>query len=56
MGWDVASIGRDQLVLFAERLDEVLPEDHLVRRMVEILDQLDWKAWEAARCSVQSTA
>ena len=47
MGWDVASISRDQLVLFAERLDEVLPEDHLVRRMVEILDQLNWTGWEA---------
>lgn len=47
MAWDSAVVGRDQLVLFAERLDEVLRDDHLVRRLVEILDQLDWKAWEA---------
>jgi len=47
MAWDSAVVGRDQLVLFAQRLDEVLPEDHQVRRMVEILDQLDWKVWES---------
>jgi transposase len=47
MGWDRAVIGRDQLVLFSERLDEVLPEDHLVRQIDEILGQIDWRAWEA---------
>ena len=47
MAWDPPEISRDQLVLFSQRLDEVLPGDHLARRLVEILDQLDWKAWEA---------
>lgn len=47
MPWAPPQIQRDQLVLFSERLDEVLPADHLVRRMVEILEQLDWHAWEA---------
>ena len=47
MAWDSPVVARNQLVLFTERLDEVLPPDHLVRQMVEILDQLSWKAWEA---------
>ena len=47
MAWDPPKTRRDQLVLFSQRLDEVLPGDHLARRMVEILDQLDWKVWEA---------
>lgn len=47
MPWDSAVTARDQLVLFSKRLDEVLPVDHLARRMVEILDQLDWSDWEA---------
>ena len=47
MAWDPPKTRRDQLVLFSQRLDEVLPRDHLARRMVEILDQLDWKVWEA---------
>jgi transposase len=48
MAWDSPVISRDQLVLFSERLDEVLPSGHLARLMVEILDQLDWKDWEAS--------
>ena len=47
MAWDPPKTRRDQLVLFSQRLDEVLPRDHLTGRMVEILDQLDWKVWEA---------
>ena len=41
---DPPQIQRDQLVLFSERLDDVLPADHLLRRMVEILDQPNRKA------------
>jgi transposase len=38
---------REQLVLFAQRLDEALPPEHTVRLLDEILSQLDWSAWEA---------
>ena len=47
MAWDPAVIERNQMVLFSERLDEVLPQDHFARRMVEVLQQLDWSKWEA---------
>ena len=47
MPWDPPVIERNQIVLFSERLDEVLPEQHGVRRMVEVLEQLDWTNWEA---------
>jgi transposase len=41
-------LGRDQLVLFPEKLDDVIAADHPVRLFDDILDRLDWKAWEAA--------
>ena len=47
MAWDPPVIGREQMVLFAERLDEVLPTEHSVRRLVEVLEQVDWSQWEA---------
>ena len=47
MGWDPPAVARDQLVLFSDCLDEVLPSDHPVRRLDEVLDRLDWSAWEA---------
>lgn len=40
-------LGRDQLVLFPEKLDDVIGSDHPVRLLDDILDRLDWKAWEA---------
>lgn len=46
MSWDSPVVSRSQLVLFSERLDEVLAEDHSVRRLVEILDLVDWSHWE----------
>jgi transposase len=42
-----APLGRDQLVLFPERLDQVIPADHAVRLLEEILQRLDWKPWES---------
>lgn len=47
MPWDPPVISRDQIVLFSQRLDEVLPQQHSVRRLVEVLEQLDWTKWEA---------
>ena len=38
---------RDQIVLFATSLEERIPDDHPVRLLDEILDQLDWSDWEA---------
>ena len=46
--WQDAPQPRGQLVLFAQTLEERIPEDHPVRLVDEILDQLDWTQWEAA--------
>jgi transposase len=35
------------MVLFAERLEDVLPRDHSVRVLDEILQGIDWSPWEA---------
>lgn len=41
-------LGRDQLVLFPEKLDDVIASDHPIRLLDDILERLDWKAWESA--------
>lgn len=38
---------RKQLVLIPTALEELIPADHPVRLVDEILDQLDWKQWES---------
>lgn len=38
---------REQLVLIPTALEQAIPADHPVRLVDEILDQLDWKDWEA---------
>jgi transposase len=38
---------REQLVLFAETLEQRIPEDHPVRMLDEILERVDWNEWEA---------
>ena len=45
--WAPAPEQRHQMVLFPERLDEVLPPNHSVRLLDELLRQLDWSAFEA---------
>src|SRR5262245_39050474 len=45
--WARAPQSREQLVLFASRLDDALAADHAVRLLDEILGRLDWSAWEA---------
>lgn len=45
--WSRAPQSREQTVLFAERLDEVVPADHPVRLLDEILARVDWGPWEA---------
>lgn len=38
---------REQIVLFPTALEEVIPADHPVRLIDEILDGLSWTKWEA---------
>jgi transposase len=45
--WARAPERREQMVLFAVRLDDVLPPDHAVRLLDEILSRLPWTKWEA---------
>ena len=46
--WQEAPTPREQLVLIPTALEELIPADHPVRLVDEILDQLDWKEWETA--------
>jgi transposase len=45
--WQEAPLPRDQLVLFADTLEQRIPEDHPVRILDEILSRMDWSDWEA---------
>ena len=45
--WDTPPMPRRQTVLFPRMLDETIPEDHPVRLLYEILERMDWSAWEA---------
>jgi transposase len=45
--WARAPRNREQIVLFAPNLDEMIPEDHPVRLFDEILGLCDWSDWEA---------
>lgn len=47
VGWERAEQSREQLVLFATRLDEVVGGAHPVRLLDEILGRVDWTSWEA---------
>ena len=38
---------RQQIALFAETLEERIPEDHPVRLLDEFLGRMDWSLWEA---------
>jgi len=45
--WQDAPLPREQLVLFADTLEQRIPEDHPVRILDEILSLMDWHEWEA---------
>lgn len=45
--WQDAPLPREQLVLIPTALEGLIPADHPVRLVDEILDQLDWTLWEA---------
>jgi len=44
--WNEARYPREQILLFHERLEDRIPDDHSVRLLLEILDGLDWSSWE----------
>ena len=46
--WQEAPTPRNQLVLIPSALESLIPADHPVRLVDEILDQMDWTQWEAA--------
>lgn len=46
MGWAKPKETRDQLVLFAEKLDDAVPRNHSVRILWGILQRIDWSCWE----------
>lgn len=45
-GWNQAPLPRDQILLFRETLGDRIPENHSARLLGEILDELDFSAWE----------
>lgn len=45
--WQEAPLPREQLVLFAETLEQRIPEDHPVRILDEILSRMNWTGWES---------
>jgi len=45
--WQDAPLPREQLVLFADTLEDRIPEYHPVRIIDEILSAMDWSDWEA---------
>lgn len=47
MDWAKAPEPRDQLVLFAEKLDDAIRKDDPVRTLDLILRGIDWSVWEA---------
>ena len=46
--WQDAPQPRHQLVLVSTALEDLIPEDHPVRLVDEILNELDWTVYEAA--------
>ena len=45
--WSQAPARRNQILLYPQCLDEVVPESHPVRTLDVILSKIDWSAWEA---------
>ena len=43
--WQDSPMPRDQIVLFAQTLEERIPENHPVRLLDEILERMDWSLW-----------
>ena len=45
--WQSSPMPRGQWVLFPSMLDDRISADHPVRAVDEMLNRLDWSAWEA---------
>jgi transposase len=45
--WAKAPLRRDQMLLFCPTLDASISDDHPVRLLAELLEGLNWSAWEA---------
>lgn len=45
--WQDAPLAREQLVLFPTALEDMIPQDHPVRLVDEILDSMNWTSWES---------
>ncbi len=45
--WATPEQHRDQYTIFAPSLDDIIPPDHPIRRLEELLLRVDWSAWEA---------
>jgi len=52
MKWAQPPLSRDQLMLFAKRLDDAVPPEHTVRQLDELLSHpaICWQVWEAKYC------
>ena len=50
--WASPGQHRDQCTLFAPSLEDMIASDHPVRRLEELLLQVDWNIWEAARARI----
>lgn len=50
MKWATPPVGRDQLLLFSSSIDEIVPGDHRVRTVEQILRGLDWQCFESQYC------
>ena len=46
--WASPKQHRDQYTMFSPSLDEMVPPDHRIRRLEDLLLQVDWSKWEAA--------
>lgn len=47
MAWAQAPYSRSQLSIFSPTLDDTVPEDHAIRQLDIVLNELDWSDWEA---------
>ena len=45
--WARTPQARGQQILFSTTLDDVIPPDHPVRLIGELLDGFDWTSWES---------
>lgn len=45
--WAKPKVVREQAVLFQPTLDSMIPDDHEVRLLDEVLRKLDWSEWES---------